>query len=261
MAPVSFRPEKSKDSLTKSFESQFDAEAATNAYLAQLPAEAKARSDAYFEGGYWLILWDFLYGAAISLLLLSLRWSAGMRDLAERITRFKALQSLIYWAEYLLATTVLGFPLVVYEGYFREHHYGLATQTFGPWMFDQFKALLVGLVIGGLVIMGLFAVVRRLPRTWWIWGAVATTAFMAVCVRSSSGSSPSPSFATRIDFKTNSTRFITSGSALATCLRRSLMSTTPPSDFSTKKRRRFAPLSTRLTSAGSRFFRCCTEGT
>jgi STE24 endopeptidase len=158
----------------------FDAEAATNAYLAQLPAEAKTRSDAYFEGGYWLLLWDFLYGAALSLLLLQLRWSAGMRNLAERITRFKALQSLIYWAEYLLATTVLGFPLVVYEGYFREHQYGLATQTFGPWMFDQFKELLVGLVVGGLITMGLFAVVRRLQRTWWIWGAVVAVAFTAV---------------------------------------------------------------------------------
>ena len=34
----------------------FSAEAATNAYLAQIPAAARARSDAYFEGGYWLIL-------------------------------------------------------------------------------------------------------------------------------------------------------------------------------------------------------------
>jgi hypothetical protein len=40
----------------------FNAEAATNAYLAQIPANARARSDAYFEGGYWMILWDFLYG-------------------------------------------------------------------------------------------------------------------------------------------------------------------------------------------------------
>ncbi len=46
----------------------FDATAATNAYLAQIPADKTARSDAYFEGGYWLILWDFLYGAAIALL-------------------------------------------------------------------------------------------------------------------------------------------------------------------------------------------------
>src|SRR5450759_2752250 len=60
----------------------FDATAATNAYLAQIPADKTARSDAYFEGGYWLILWDFLYGAVVALLLLHLRWSARMRDLA-----------------------------------------------------------------------------------------------------------------------------------------------------------------------------------
>src|SRR3989442_8719829 len=64
----------------------FDPEAATNAYLALIPPSAKSRSDAYFEGGYWLILWDFLYGAAIALLLLNLRWSAAMRNVAERIT-------------------------------------------------------------------------------------------------------------------------------------------------------------------------------
>ena len=57
----------------------FDADAATEAYLAMIPAAAKARSDAYFEGGYWLILWGFLYSSAISLLLLYLRWSARMR--------------------------------------------------------------------------------------------------------------------------------------------------------------------------------------
>ena len=64
----------------------FDAVAATNAYLATVPADKKARSDAYFEGGYWLILWDFLYGAAIAVLLLSTRLSSRMRSLAERLT-------------------------------------------------------------------------------------------------------------------------------------------------------------------------------
>ncbi len=73
---------------------QFDAEAATEAYMAMIPPAAMARSNAYFEGGYWLILWDFLYASAISLLLLNLRWSARMRDLAERITRFRWLQTL-----------------------------------------------------------------------------------------------------------------------------------------------------------------------
>ena len=155
----------------------FDATAATNAYLAQSPADKTARSDAYFEGGYWLILWDFLYGAVVALLLLNLRWSARMRDLAERVTRFKPVHTLVYWLQYLVLTSILVFPLTVYEDYFREHKYGLATQTFGPWMGDQMKSLGVGLVLGGLLATLLFGVVRRLPRTWWIWGAVVTTLF------------------------------------------------------------------------------------
>ena len=156
----------------------FDAIAATNAYLAQIPADKTARSDAYFEGGYWMILWDFLYGLAVALLLLNLRWSARMRDLAERVTRFKPVHTFVYWLQYLVLTSILVFPLTVYEDYFREHKYGLATQTFGPWMGDQMKALGVGLVLGGLLAMILYGVVRRYPRTWWIWGAVVTNLFL-----------------------------------------------------------------------------------
>ena len=156
----------------------FDVNAATDAYLALMPASAKARSDAYFEGGYWLILWDFLLGAAIALLLLNLGWSAWMRDSAERITRWRWLQTFIYCVEYLLLTSVLGFPMAVYEGYSREWKYGLATQTFGPWMWDQVKGLLLGVVLGGVIVVLLFWVVRKLPRTWWIWGAAVTLVFV-----------------------------------------------------------------------------------
>jgi len=155
----------------------FDVEAATDAYLAQIPASSRAKSDDYFEGGYWLILWDFLVGAIVSLLVLNLRWSAGMRNLSERVTRFKPVHTFVYWAEYLVLTTILTFPLTVYEAYFREHKYGLATQTFGPWMNDQFKDLLVNLVTVGIVAIFLFGVFRRLQRTWWIWGAVVLIVF------------------------------------------------------------------------------------
>ena len=160
----------------------FNIDTATNAYMAQIPADAKARSDAYFEGGYWLTLWDFLYGVVIALLLLNLRWSAGMRNLAERITRYKPVHTFVYWAEYLVLTFILAFPLTVYEAYVRERKYGLATQTFGPWMSDQLKALLVNLVLGGIIAILLFGVGRRLRRTWWIWGAIVSLAFLVVVV-------------------------------------------------------------------------------
>lgn len=89
----------------------FGADAATEAYMAMMPPEAVARSNAYFEGGYWLILWGFFYASAVSLLLLNLRWSARMRDLAVRTTRFQWLQTLLYGLQYIVAATVLGFPL------------------------------------------------------------------------------------------------------------------------------------------------------
>jgi STE24 endopeptidase len=156
----------------------FNAEAATNGYLAQIPPAAKARSDAYFEGGYWLILWDLLYGALVALILLNFRWSAKMRDVAEGMTKFKPLQTAIYFVQYTLLTTVLLLPLTIYEGYFREHKYGLATQTFGPWAWDQTKGLLVNLLFGAIITTILFGIVRKLPRTWWVWGSLVTIAFL-----------------------------------------------------------------------------------
>jgi len=161
---------------------QFNVDAATEAYMAMIPPAATARSNAYFEGGYWLVLWDFLYASAISLLLLQTRWSARMRDLAVRFTRFKALQTFLYWAQFAVVTYLLGYPLEYYENFAREHKYGLATQTFLPWMGDEGKAFLVNLVMGGLAAVALFAIVRRLRKTWWIWGALVAIALATVAV-------------------------------------------------------------------------------
>lgn len=161
---------------------QFNADTATEAYLALIPPAAKARSDAYFEGGYWLILWDFLYGVVICFILLHFRWSASMRSRAERWTRFKPVQTFLYFLQYLIVTTILGFPLAVYEGFTREHQYGLATQTFWPWMGDQGKELLVSVVLGGIITVALFGIVRKLPRTWHVWGSIVMLLFVIFAV-------------------------------------------------------------------------------
>ncbi len=160
----------------------FDAEAATDRYLATVPPAEKARSDAYFEGGYWLILWDFLYGAAVMILLLETRASARMRDFAERLARRRPLATLVYWFQLQLAVFVLGFPLTVYQGFFRERQYGLMNQTFGQWFGDQAKELALAVVLGGLAVMCLMEVVRRLPRTWHIWGAITAVVFLIIAL-------------------------------------------------------------------------------
>jgi len=158
----------------------FDAEAATQAYLASVPDSARAASDAYFEGGYWLLLWNALLSVAICGVLLIAGWSARMRDLAERVTRFAPLRVAGYWVQFLVVTTVLSFPLTVYQGFFREHRYGLATQTFGAWMGDQLKSLALGIVLGGLFMMVIYRVLRWAKRTWWIWGSAVSLAALIV---------------------------------------------------------------------------------
>jgi len=158
----------------------FDAAAATNAWLATYSGEKRARSDAYFEGGYWLILWDFLYGSAVFLLLLASGLSGRMRDLAERTTRFCPLQTFLYWVQFAVALWCLGLPLSIYEGFLRERQYGLMNQSFAAWFGDELKSLALLAALGGLAMMALFGVVRRLPRTWHVWGAVLTMCLLAI---------------------------------------------------------------------------------
>ena len=157
----------------------FDVNAAVETYLAKMPAAQRARSNAYFEGGYWLQVWDFLLTLIVMWLLLHFGWSAKMRDLAERLTRFRPLQTAIYWVQFIVVVSVLTFPMAMYEGYFREHKYGLLNQTFGPWMRDQMVGLGVAVVLGAILMVPLFGLVRRLGKDWWVWGAAVMIAFAA----------------------------------------------------------------------------------
>ncbi len=160
----------------------FDVKAAVDAYLAQIPADKRARSDAYFEGGYWLQLWDFLSLVGVMWILLRFRWSAWMRDLAERVTRFKPLQTALYWVQFVVVVGVLIFPLTVYEGFFREHKYGLSNQSFGQWMRDQVVDLGVTAVLGAILLVTLFGLVRRVGKNWWLWGSAVSLIFTAFVV-------------------------------------------------------------------------------
>jgi STE24 endopeptidase len=160
----------------------FDVDKATRAYLDRIPPAKKAQSDAYFEGRYWLQLWEFVYGAAIAALLLQGRLSARMRDLAQRCTRFKPLQTGLYAVQYFVLTAVLILPLTIYTDYFREHQYGLSNQDLAGWFGDWGKGLMVTVIGGALLLMALFRIVRRLPRTWHIWGAAVTLGFFVIAV-------------------------------------------------------------------------------
>src|SRR6266478_3622957 len=150
----------------------FDPVEATKAWLNTIPADKRAKSDAYFEGGYWLILWNFLVGAAIAIFLLASKWSARLRDFAERTTNSKSIQVAIYAVGYVLIVAVLSFPLAFYQLFLREHQYGFATQTFRPWFVEQLVGLVVALIASSVALVVFFWVFRRAPKSWWLWGTL-----------------------------------------------------------------------------------------
>ncbi|MGZ6143203.1 MAG: M48 family metallopeptidase [Myxococcales bacterium] len=159
-----------------------DPAAATRAYLDTLPADQRARSNAYFEGGYLLDVVDFLWSAGILLLLLFTGASAKIRDHVSRPNRPRWLETAAYWLHFLVVTYLLSFPLTLYRSYFREHRYGLSNLTFGGWLGEEAKGLLVSVILGALVVVALYAVVRRLQRSWWIWGTAVAIALLAFFV-------------------------------------------------------------------------------
>jgi len=159
-----------------------DPAAATKAWLDSVPRDQREKSNSYFEGGYWLILWNFLLTAAISIFLLVSRFSARLRNWSVRLTRIKNVQVACYAILYLLLVYALTFPLNLYENFLREHQYGMATQSFAPWFWEQLLDLALTLVAGTLVVMVLYIVFRRAPRTWWIWGTIVMIVFSAALV-------------------------------------------------------------------------------
>ncbi|HXC55085.1 MAG TPA: M48 family metallopeptidase [Rhizomicrobium sp.] len=158
----------------------FDPQKATNAYLARVSGTARARSDAYFEGGYALILVDTLYAIAVAALLLWFRISANIRDFAERQTRSRFWQVPLYAGPYILITTALSFPLTLFENFFRERSYGLMNQTFLGWFGDFLTMTGVDLILTTVALTIGYWAIRQAGRNWWIWAAALFIAFNTV---------------------------------------------------------------------------------
>ena len=158
----------------------FDVTEATRAYLNTLQGAARAKSNAYFEGGYWLILWGALVSILIDGAILRFGLSARFRDMGERVFKGKAGVTWITALLYTLVSFVITLPWSIYTGFVREKQYGLMNQTFADWAIDQAKGLAIGIVLVPLIVMAIYAVIRRSPKNWWIYGTGVVAVFMTI---------------------------------------------------------------------------------
>lgn len=154
-----------------------DPEAATRAYLDAVPADRRAKTKAYAGGDYLLDLAGSLLNGLVLAGLLASGAGARMRDRVQRLTRFRAIQAAAAWTVLLTLVSLVAFPLTLYRSYYREKAYGLLTQGLGDWTMDRVKMLAVGCVLGSLLVAALYGVMRRAPRTWWLWAAAVFVSF------------------------------------------------------------------------------------
>jgi len=158
----------------------FSVEAATQAYLATVSGAARAKSDAYFEGGYWLLLWGFVVTAVIMIFLMRSGWAAKISARARTMSGNRPwLHSIFAAFALLLVIAVLQFPWDAYTGFFREHQYAMSNQSFGQWLGDWGKNAVISLIMFTLLAAGMLRLIRATPKNWWAWGAVVTAGFMA----------------------------------------------------------------------------------
>lgn len=160
----------------------FDVDKATVAYIDLLTPEQRQKSDAYFEGGYWLELWGFLYGLMVCVIFIVSGLSVKMRNLSKRISHRPWLYTAIYGALWLVAAEILSLPWALYTDYFREHAYGLSNLSLGAWFGEAGKGLLISLIIVPWLISGIFAAVRKAGDTWWLRAGIASFAVLLLLI-------------------------------------------------------------------------------
>ena len=161
---------------------QFDPAAATAAYLAVLTPAQHAKAQAYTQGGHWLLLWGAVVSIAVAWLVLRSGVLVRLRDQIEGGSPKPWRVALIVVLVDGVLEALFGLPWTIYEDWWRETSYGLTSQAFVGWLGEWAAMAAISLVVTTLLVAGLYALMRRAPKTWWIWGGGVVGLFFVVII-------------------------------------------------------------------------------
>jgi STE24 endopeptidase len=157
----------------------FSPAAATAAYIDALGPEALAKAADYTRGSEWLLLWGVVVSAVVTFVFVRF----GILDrLATKLERRGwAVRTFLLCAAFLLLSALLTLPWDIYVGWWRETAYSRTAQPLGDYVGQYAISLLLGALFGGLFFLGIYALIRRAGKRWWIWsGGLAALAITLV---------------------------------------------------------------------------------
>jgi STE24 endopeptidase len=134
----------------------------------------------YYRSGNVLWFVEQAWSIAILVLLLATGLSSSLRNVARRIGRNWFFTIVVYFVLFTILTTLIDLPLSYYAEFAREHAYGLSNQTFGKWLGDTLKSVVVACIVGALVMWVPYLLLRKSPRRWWLYTAIALVPFIVL---------------------------------------------------------------------------------
>jgi STE24 endopeptidase len=145
-----------------------------------MPAPAdSAESRRYNRIKRWIGIADFALGLGLLIVLLATGWTGTLRDFAYRgASQNYSLAVFLYVLMLILIGKAIGLPLDFY-GFRLEHRFHLSNQRLRSWLWDEFKGLLIGLVLATIVGELIYALLRQVPQHWWL---IAWAVFLGLIV-------------------------------------------------------------------------------
>jgi STE24 endopeptidase len=128
----------------------------------------------YHRSGHLVWAIGTALGLLIPAVLLFTGFSAWLRNVAYRAVRRWLPAVMLYAVLFTLSMALLTVPFTYYEGFVRQHAYGLSNQSFGKWMGDWLKGVAVSGLGLALVLWIPYLLLRRSPRRWWLYAGLTT---------------------------------------------------------------------------------------
>lgn len=152
--------------------------AETARMIDSLGPEALAKAQAYTSGGHWLLF----AGVGVSILIAWIMVRFRLLDrIAERMAgRSRALATFVVAAAFFLISAVLALPWTLYTDWHRQRAFDLSSQPLGDFLGQLALSEAISAVVGGLFLMGVYALIRRTGARWWLWSGGLTAVTMAL---------------------------------------------------------------------------------